>query len=397
MVTSEMPTRSRGQMTIDRAQKDRTYRKVARRFIPFLMVCYVFAYLDRINIGVAKLTMLNDLKFNEAAFGFGAGLFFIGYLIFEVPSNLIMYRVGARIWMVRIMITWGLLSGLMAFVSRPWEFYTLRFLLGVAEAGFYPGVILYLSYWFPNDRRAKMIACFQAAIPLSGIFGPPLSGWIMKAFDQKAEIAGWQWTFVLEALPMLPLTICAFFLLDNKVDDARWLSPEERHVITSDLALDSRKHESMPLLRVLSDPRIWKLILAGIPTMMGLYTLGFYMPTLIRSAGEGLDVTTVGLLTAIPYVFAAACMIIVGQSSDRLGERRWHLAGALLVGAFGLASSNLVAHSVILTTLTLSIAAAGIISTSPVAWPLPMAFLGGGDRCGRDRYHEFGRKLGGIH
>ncbi len=356
--------------------QDATYRKVALRFIPFLMLCYVVAFLDRINIGIAKLSMLTDLRFSETAYGLGAGLFFLGYLIFEVPSNLLMHRIGAKIWIARIMITWGVLSGLMAFVSTPWQFYTIRLLLGVAEAGFYPSVILYLTYWFPNNRRAKMTACFQAGIPIAGLIGNPLSGWLMDTFQHVAGHSGWQWMFGLEALPTIPLAIGALLILDNSVSAARWLSPQEKELINHQLKQDERAREHLPLLKVFADKRIWKIILTGFPAMMGLYTLGFYLPTLIKASGVTTS-TTVGLLSAIPYLVAVVAMVTFGRSSDRMRERRWHLAAVLLLGAAGLTASVWTSHNVVFTVITMSIAAAGIISYSPIMWSVPTAFLGG--------------------
>ncbi|SOY50693.1 putative tartrate transporter [Cupriavidus taiwanensis] len=355
---------------------DATYRKVALRFIPFLMLCYVVAYLDRVNIGIAKLNMLSDLQFSEAAYGLGAGLFFIGYMLFEVPSNLIMHRVGARRWIARIMTSWGLLSGLMAFVTTPWQFYTVRFLLGVAEAGFYPGVILYLTYWFPNRRRAKVTAIFQAGIPIAGLLGSPLSGWILERFHLVGGHAGWQWVFVLEALPTLPLAIGVLWILTDRVKDAKWLTPAQRQLIESDIALDDHGREHMPLTGILRDMRICKIILMTFPAMMALYTLGFYLPTLIKDAGAVSGVQ-IGLLSAIPYCVAVVAMVLAGRSSDRYAERRWHLAGIMLVGAFGLVASVFAGQNLVLAVISLSIAAAGIISFSPIMWTLPTAFLGG--------------------
>ncbi|WP_439683604.1 Sugar phosphate permease [Cupriavidus oxalaticus] len=358
------------------AFEDATYRKVALRFIPFLMLCYVVAYLDRVNIGIAKLNMLADLQFSEAAYGLGAGLFFVGYMLFEVPSNLIMHRVGARRWIARIMISWGLLSGVMAFVTTPGQFYTVRFLLGVAEAGFYPGVILYLTYWFPNRRRAKITAIFQAGIPIAGLLGSPLSGWILERFHLVGGHAGWQWVFVLEALPTIPLAIGVLWLLTDRVKDAKWLTPAQRQLIEHDIAQDDHGREHMPLTGILRDMRICKIILMTFPAMMALYTLGFYLPTLIKDAGAVSGVQ-IGLLSAIPYCVAVVAMVLVGRSSDRHGERRWHLAGIMLVGAFGLVASVFAGQNLVLAVISLSIAAAGIISFSPIMWTLPTAFLGG--------------------
>ncbi|MDR3397055.1 MAG: MFS transporter [Pandoraea sp.] len=356
--------------------EDATYRKVAIRFIPFLMLCYVVAYLDRVNIGIAKLNMLADLQFSEAAYGLGAGLFFVGYMLFEVPSNLIMHRVGARLWIARIMISWGLLSGVMAFVSSPWQFYVVRFLLGVAEAGFYPGVILFLTYWFPNRRRAKMTAIFQAGIPVAGLIGGPLSGWILENFHQVGGHAGWQWVFVLEALPTIPLAIGVLLILTDRVKDAKWLTQAQRELIAHDIAQDDQGRPHLPMSHIVRDVRIGKIILMTFPAMMALYTLGFYLPTLIKDAGAvgGLQV---GLLSAIPYVVAAVAMVAVGRSSDRRRERRWHLAGIMLLGAAGLVASVFAGQNLTLAIISLSVAAAGIISFSPIMWTLPTAFLGG--------------------
>lgn len=362
--------------TPEKSFADKTYRKVALRFIPFLMLCYVVAYLDRVNIGIAKLNMQADLQFSEAAYGLGAGLFFIGYLLFEVPSNLILHRVGARVWIARIMITWGILSAMMAFVTADWHFYTLRFLLGVAEAGFYPGVILYLTYWFPNRRRAKMTAIFQAGIPMAGLIGNPLSGWIMEHFHMVGGHPGWQWVFVLEALPTLPLAVGVLLILSNRVQDAQWLSTEQRALIERDIAQDDHAREHLSFLQVLRDPRIVKIIAMTFAAMMALYTLGFYLPTLVKDAGAS-GATEIGLLSAIPYLFAMITMVLVGRSSDKQGERRWHLAGVMVAGAVGLFASTFAGQNLYMAIFCLSIAAGGIISFSPIMWTLPTTFLGG--------------------
>ncbi len=355
---------------------DATYKKVALRFIPFLMICYVVAYLDRINIGIAKLNMLSDLQFSEEIYGLGAGLFFIGYFLFEVPSNIIMHKIGPKVWIARIMVTWGIISALMIFVTQPWQFYVLRFFLGIAEAGFYPGVILFLTYWFPNRRRGKVTALFQAGIPVAGIIGSPLSGWLMTTFDQVNGHHGWQWMFVLEAIPTIPLAIIALCLLNNNVQDAKWLSTAQRELILKEIQQDNHNKEHLPFLRILADKRVWKIICMTFPAMAGLYTLGFYLPTLIRDAGaEGS--LMIGLLCAIPYTVAIVSMIVVGRSSDLRVERRWHLAIVLLMGAIGLLLSVWFGKNLTMVVIALSIAAAGIISFSPIMWTIPTAFLGG--------------------
>jgi D-galactonate transporter len=355
---------------------DATYRKVALRFIPFLMLCYVVAYLDRVNIGIAKLNMLADLHFSEAAYGLGAGLFFIGYLIFEVPSNIIMHRVGARFWIARIMVTWGILSTLTAAVTAPWQFYVLRFFLGAVEAGFYPGVILYLTYWFPNHRRAKMTACFQAGIPIAGLIGSPLSAWMMQYFHGVDGYAGWQWVFVLEALPTIPLAVAVLLILTDRVENAKWLTLEQRDLIVREIDADNRVREPLSFIGMLRDHRIWRFTAMMFAAMMGLYALGFYLPTLIKDAGAS-GAFHIGLLSAIPYLVAVVSMVVVGRSSDRTRERRWHLSAIMFVGALGLVISILVNHSVTLVVIAMSIAAAGIISISPILWTLPTAFVGG--------------------
>ncbi len=355
---------------------DATYKKVALRFIPFLMICYVVAYLDRINIGIAKLNMLSDLQFSEEIYGLGAGLFFIGYFLFEVPSNIIMHKIGPKVWIARIMVTWGIISALMIFVTQPWQFYVLRFFLGIAEAGFYPGVILFLTYWFPNRRRGKVTALFQAGIPVAGIIGSPLSGWLMTTFDQVNGHHGWQWMFVLEAIPTIPLAIIALCLLNNNVQDAKWLSTAQRELILKEIQQDNHNKEHLPFLKILADKRVWKIICMTFPAMAGLYTLGFYLPTLIRDAGaEGS--LMIGLLCAIPYTVAIVSMILVGRSSDLRVERRWHLAIVLLMGAIGLLLSVWFGKNLTMVVIALSIAAAGIISFSPIMWTIPTAFLGG--------------------
>lgn len=355
---------------------DATYKKVALRFIPFLMICYVVAYLDRINIGIAKLNMLSDLQFSEEIYGLGAGLFFIGYFLFEVPSNIIMHKIGPKVWIARIMVTWGIISALMIFVTQPWQFYVLRFFLGIAEAGFYPGVILFLTYWFPNRRRGKVTALFQAGIPVAGIIGSPLSGWLMTTFDQVNGHHGWQWMFVLEAIPTIPLAIIALCLLNNNVQDAKWLSTAQRELILKEIQQDNHNKEHLPFFKILADKRVWKIICMTFPAMAGLYTLGFYLPTLIRDAGaEGS--LMIGLLCAIPYTVAIVSMIVVGRSSDLRVERRWHLAIVLLMGAIGLLLSVWFGKNLTMVVIALSIAAAGIISFSPIMWTIPTAFLGG--------------------
>lgn len=353
-----------------------TYRKVAFRIIPLLMICYIIAYLDRVNVGFAKLQMSEELGFSEAIYGLGAGLFFIGYFFFEIPSNILLHKLGARLWIARIMITWGLLSALFAFVQTEWQFYILRFLLGAAEAGFYPGVILYLTYWFPSHRRGKMFALFQAGSPAAGIFGNPLSGWIMDQFHDTAGWQGWQWMFVLEAIPAVVLGVVILLYLDNSVKAAKWLTEEEKAIISRDIEADSKgKAASHSLMSLVKNPMLWVMTLIYFCFVMGQYGLTLWMPTLIRASGLTSNVT-IGLLGAIPFICAIIAMVIFSRSADHYRERRWHLVVPALLGAVGF----VVAASATNTTVSiifLSMAAAGVLACAPLFWSLPTAILSG--------------------
>jgi D-galactonate transporter len=357
--------------------EESAYRKVSLRIMPFLMICYVVAYLDRVNVGFAKLQMLSDLKFSEAVYGLGAGMFFIGYFFFEVPSNLAMQKVGAKIWIARIMITWGIISGCFAFVSTEFWFYVLRFLLGAAEAGFYPGIILYLTYWYPSYRRARKVALFMTAIPLSGVFGGPLSGWIMESFSGVRGLNGWQWMFIIEAIPAILLGIGTIFYLDNGIRSAKWLSEEQKDILERHIAEEDRhKVEHPSLLALFSDMRVWHMSAIYFAFVMGQYGLTFWLPTLIKSAGVQ-GVLDIGLLTAIPYITAVVAMVLIGASADRNRERRWHLIIPCLIGAAGLTASALAAQNTTLAIVALCFAASGILTCAPLFWSLPTAFLAG--------------------
>jgi D-galactonate transporter len=354
------------------------YRKVTWRLVPFLMLCYVVAYLDRVNVGFAKLQMLSDLKFSDTVFGLGAGMFFIGYFLFEVPSNILLHKVGARVWIARIMITWALISGAFMFVSTPLTFYIMRFLLGLAEAGFFPGIILYLTYWFPAQRRARMVCTFMTAIPLAGLIGGPLSGWIMERFAGVRGYAGWQWLFVLEALPAIILGIAVLLYLDDGIRSAKWLNENEKRVLEANIDKESQAKVAHPSLRSLfADARVYLMALIYFCCVMGQYGLTFWLPTLIKTAGIT-GVLRIGMFTAIPYAVAVATMLYLGYSSDKHGERRWHLVIPLLLGAVGLVGSALAGTTnTEIAIVFLSIAAAGVLSSAPLFWSLPTAFLQG--------------------
>jgi D-galactonate transporter len=359
------------------ATEDAVFRKVILRIVPFLMLCYVVAYLDRVNVGFAKLQMSEDLGFSEAAFGLGAGLFFIGYFLFEVPSNLLLQKVGARIWIARIMITWGVLSASFMFVQTEAQFYALRFLLGIAEAGFYPGVILYCTYWFPSQRRAKVIAMFMSAIPVAGIFGNPLSGWIMQTFDGRADLSGWQWMFLVEAVPALLIGIACLVYLDNSVRSAKWLSEDEKVVVERAIAEDSAyKNVHGSVLDGFREPKVWLMAFIYFCFVMGQYALTFWMPTFVESTGVD-GALAIGVLSAIPFVAALVMMNLFGRSADRRRERRWHLVVPALMGTLGFSLAALVEGSTVLSLVALSIAAAGVLTCAPLFWSLPTSFLGG--------------------
>ena len=359
------------------AEVECTYRKVFWRIVPFLMLCYVVAYLDRVNVGFAKLQMSTDLAFSETVFGLGAGVFFIGYFLFELPSNILMHKLGARIWIARIMITWGLLSGVFVFVKTPAQFYILRFFLGLAEAGFYPGVILYLTYWFPSHRRAKIIAVFMSAIPVSGIFGNPLSGWIMQSFHDNQGLAGWQWMFLIEAIPAIAIGIATILYLDNGIANAKWLSEREKRLLTDNIAAQQQeKTPTHSVGAVFRDPRTWWMSLIYFAFVTGQYGLTFWMPTLVKSTGVT-GSFDIGLLSAIPFLFAIVVMNILGHNSDRQRERRWHLIGPALCGAIGFTVAASFAHNTVVSIVFLSLAAGGVLTCAPLFWSLPTAFMSG--------------------
>jgi D-galactonate transporter len=355
---------------------DALYRKVAWRLIPLLFVCYIVAYLDRVNVGFAKLQMQNALQFSEAIYGLGAGIFFIGYFLFEVPSNLFLHRVGARRWIARIMVTWGLLSAATMFVTTPMTFYIVRFLLGAAEAGFFPGVILYLTYWFPSHRRGKATSLFIAAIPVAGILGGPFSGWILQSMDGINGWAGWQWLFLLQGLPTVAVGIVVLYFLDDRVSEAKWLTPTERATLAREIAADSRGKAEGSVWSTLAKPAVWLLAGVYFCVVSGLYGISFWMPSLIKAMGVkgALDI---GLLSAIPWSFGVVAMYLVARSADKRNEQRWHSAIGCLVGAAGLVFSVVFSQTPVLALTGLTVATMGVMAALPVFWSMPTALLGG--------------------
>jgi MFS family permease len=355
---------------------DIVYARVTRRLLPFLLMCYVISYLDRVNVGFAKLRMTTDLGFSDAVYGFGAGIFFIGYFIFEVPSNMVLHRVGARSWIARIMLTWGLLSAATAWVVSPTQFYTVRFLLGVAEAGFFPGVLLYLTYWFPSARVGRATAIFMTAVPITGVLGSPMSGWILESLEGWHGLAGWQWLFILEAIPAILASTLTFRFLPNGIDEAAWLTREEKALLRSNITSDAKLKHTHTLRVAFGQPLLWLFAATYFCLVVGLYGVSFWLPTIIKSTGV-VHPLEVGLLTAIPYGVGVLVMIPVSRRSDRLQERRWHVAASALAGGLGLLGSVLVAHNTVLSLIAMTIATAGIVTSLPLFWTLPYSRLGG--------------------
>nr|WP_248295292.1 MFS transporter [Paraburkholderia sp. UYCP14C] len=346
------------------------------RLIPFLLMCYTAGYLDRANVGFAKLQMLDQLKFSETVYGLGAGIFFIGYVIFEVPSNIVMHKVGARIWIARIMITWGLLSAAMVFVKTPTTFYVMRFFLGVAEAGFLPGILLYLTYWYPSSRRGGIIALFLGGIPLAGMLGGPLSGWIMHSLSNISAWSGWQIMFLFEAVPSVLLGIAVSFVLGNDVRSAKWLTEAEKQLLETNLEREIPEAQVHWLRGAFTDARTWILCVMYAFILMGEYGVLFWMPTIIKDRGVT-DPLQVGMLTAIPYTATVIAMFLIGRHSDKTRERRWHLALPGVVAAIGLGLAAKYPHSTVMAVCGLTIGMIGVLSVVSQFWNLPPALLGG--------------------
>jgi sugar phosphate permease len=348
--------------------KAKLYKKISWRILPFLLLCYIFAYLDRVNIGFAKLQMQSDLGFSDAVYGLGAGIFFIGYALFEVPSNLLLPRVGARKTFSRILILWGLTSTCMLFVHSETSFYALRFLLGVFEAGFAPGMIFYLTYWYGQDRMARVMATIMLAAPLAGIFGGPLSAWLMSSLHSTSSLAGWQWMFLAEGLPCVVLGILALFVLADRPRDAKWLSQDEQRLLEQDTLDGSVPHHSFK--EVARDPRVYLLGAAYFCLICGIYTLGFWLPTLIRDAGVA-DVMSIGLYSAVPYIVAVVAMQLHSRRSDRLAERRWHTAIPAFISAITLAASTLFSGQLGMSLLLITVATTTVWMAYTVFWAIP--------------------------
>jgi MFS family permease len=358
------------------AAKDPLYSKIARRILPILLLAYIIAYIDRVNVGFAKLQMLSDLKFSESVYGLGAGIFFLGYFLFEVPSNLILHKVGARVWICRVLITWGIISGCTALVHTPAQFYTMRLLLGIAESGFFPGMILYITYWFPSHRRAAIVALLLTGMPIAGIFGGPISGAIMRFFAGHHGIAGWQWLFLLEAIPAILLGIVVLYSFDDRVLHAKWLTPEEKATVAAEIDEEATAKTHVTILSVFTSPRILLMSAIYFGIEMGSYAIGFWLPTIIRETGVT-DPFQIGLRTMVPYSLALVFMVLTGRHSDRTRERRWHLAGPCILAATGFVLCTQGASSPALAAIGMNLAVVGVVTSVPMFWALPTSFLGG--------------------
>ena len=360
----------------DASFETRTYHKVDVRLLPFLFLCYILAYLDRVNVGFAKLQMLKDLSLSDAAFAFGAGIFFIGYFFFEVPSNVLLKRFGARMWIARIMISWGVISACMIFVKGEWSFYTMRFLLGLAEAGFFPGIIYYLTLWYPSRHRSTRTAWFVAAIAVSGVIGNPISGWIMDKLSGAMNLAGWQWLFLSEGIPSAIVGFWVIYYLDSSIEEAKWLSAEEKALLANNLVAEDQHKTEHKLKDAFTSGKVWVLCAIYFTLMIGLYGIAFWLPTIVKAFGIK-GYLGVGLITAIPYGVAVIGMILLSKHSDKTGERRLHYVLNVSVGALGLILSGVFASQPVLAIIFLSIGTLGVIGSMPLFWPLPSAFLAG--------------------
>ena len=396
--TAPQPIPSTPSATLERA-----YQKAGWHLIPFVFICYLFNYLDRVNVGFAKLDMLDALKLSDTVYGLGAGIFFLGYLVSGVPSNLMLHKLGARRWIAVMMVTWGALSAAMLLVSTPLSFYVLRFLTGVAEAGFFPGIVLYFTLWYPSRKRGQVMAWFMSAIPVSGLVGGPLSGWMLQHFATgQGGLAAWQWLFLLQGLPTVVLGVAAWFYLSDGISRARWLTPAEQAGMQAALDDDDRQRlaaeQAGPApTSVLANPNVWMLGMIYFTIQMGVYAISFWLPSIIRGLGFA-SPATVGWLSAIPYLFAGAFMILCGRHADRHAERRWHLCVPIIMGLGGLLLAANFSSNTTVVLVGLTIAAMGALTGLPMFWPLPSAFLGnaGAAAAGLALINSFGAVAGFV-
>ncbi len=354
----------------------RTIMRISLRIVPFIMFLYFIAFMNRVHISFAALTMNKDLGFSASVYGFGAGIFFLGYFLFEVPSNLILEKVGARLWIARVMVTWGIISGANAFIVGANSFYAVRFLLGVAEAGFFPGIILYLSYWFPARHRAGVTALFMAAAPISTALGSPIAAALLE-MNGYWGLAGWQWLFITEAIPAVVLGFVVFFYMTDRPELAQWLPDDQKQWLVAEMAIEHAKtagHASHSILRGLADPRVLALSLVYFGTSAGLYTLGIWAPIIIKQLG--VSSLMVGFLNMVPPTVSVVAMVLWARHSDRTGERTWHVVLACLLAAAGLAWAGLTS-GIVGVVAALTFVNIGISCAKPPLWSMPTMFLSG--------------------
>jgi sugar phosphate permease len=360
---------------------DGAYKKASWHLIPFIFVCYLFNYLDRVNVGFAKLEMLDALKLSNTVYGLGAGIFFIGYVLSGVPSNLILHKIGARRWISVMMIAWGALSACTMFVNSPTSFYVVRFFTGVAEAGFFPGMVLYFTHWFPTQKRGQVMALFMSAIPISGLIGGPLSGWMLSHFSVgQGGLAGWQWLFLLQGVPTVLLGAGVFFYLNDGIASAKWLSAEEKSAMQAALAADEQERTTVSNVgqsfgAVLKNSSVWTLGAIYFCIQMGVYAINFWLPSIIKSLGFD-NAQTVGWLSAIPYLAAAVFMVWAGRSADKHRERRFHVNLPMVMGLIGLLLAANFSSNPLIVMIGLSMATMGALTALALFWSLPAAFLG---------------------
>ena len=356
----------------------KTIHKLRMRIIPFVLLLYVISFLDRINIGFAALTMNKELAITRQQFGLVAGIFFFGYFLFEIPSNLLMHRIGARIWIARILITWGILATLTGFVHSVHQLYVVRFLLGLAEAGYFPGIALYLTYWFRQRDQAQAIALFLAGIPVSSILGAPISGFILEHVHWLS-ISSWRWLLILEGIPAVVCGVLTYFLLPNRPAEAKFLNQEEKDWITGELAREEREKlasHKISAVQAVMNKRVWHLGLIGFTLNIGMYTMSFWMPQLVKAVSSGYSNSLIGLLVMIPHLVGLPVMVLMSRSSDRKQERRYHAAIPAIAAGIALASLG-AAQSMFPTIVLLSFAALGIYSVYGPLYSLPADFLTG--------------------
>jgi len=373
----------------------RIVSKIAWRVMPLIMVCYLFAFFDRINISFAKFSLQTDLGLSDTAYGLGAGLFVVGYVLFEVPSNLMLYKVGARRWVARIMVSWGIATALMAFVQTEWQFYGLRFLIGAMEAGFAPGVLYYLTIWFPAAYRGRMTSMLFLASAFAGLLGAPASGLVLSHMDGVLAMRGWHWLFLVGGLPCVVLGYIVFKVLKDRIEDARWLAPEERALLSANIARQNREIAGHSLIGALKTPGFLMLGLIYFLIQVSSYGLNFWAPHMIRTSGIT-NPTTIGLLTAVPYLCGAITMVFVGRVSDRTGERRKFVIGLMLLASVGFFSAGIFDKQTTMLVLALSMMGAGVVAAIPAFWALPPKLVAGaGAAAGIALINTLGQ-LGGI-